>query len=153
MTSDLDTSIERRLSSRISNLHWLWVLFVLLPPVLILRSEFDARSTLWWVLPVGLIAGGLIQRKLVCVDLADDSLIFRDTLGFRREIVPLAEIETVRSILINGYVLIRFSTVNCFGNSILFIPRVRLISNMSRHSYVVDLTELVREARLKGASH
>ena len=154
MTPDAGANLARRLSSKISNVHWLFVLFVLLPPVFILGKTFDQASTTWWFMVIsfllGTLIGCLVQRRIMRVDLANDSLSIRDTFGFRREIVPLSGIDDIRPIWINGYVLIRFATANCFGKYILFVPRLRLIGNPFRHPDVDDLKELVREARLRG---
>lgn len=102
---------------------------------------------------IGLVIGSLIQRKIVRVDLTDGSLSIRDTFGFRRRKVPLVGIDNIRTIMVNGYVLIRFAATNCFGSYVLFFPRARFVGAAFRHPDIDDLKELVREARLGNSEY
>lgn len=143
---------RKRLSSRISTIHWSLIAIALFPPVLILTKAFAPSSLTWWFMlasfVLGMTFGCLIQRKIKRVELTNDSLNIRDSFGSRSEVVPLTEIDEVRQLCINGYVSIRFRTPNRFGDRILFIPRIRLVPSLFRHPDLIDLEQKVRDARL-----
>jgi hypothetical protein len=108
-----------------------------------------------WIFLLALIVGaGLIYWSCIRMKkvwLGQNSLIISNYL---REItVPLQQVERVSgSILMSPeLVWVHFRRATAFGNRIIFMPKLRLLSGFSQHPVVDDLRQLINEAH-RGAN-
>jgi hypothetical protein len=107
------------------------------------------REVRWIFLLASIVGTGLIYWSCIRMKevwLTQNSLVLSNYL---REItVPLQQIERVSgSILMSPeLVWIHFRRTTPFGNRIIFMPKLRLLSGFSPHPVVDELRQLVKEA-------